>query len=72
MTGLEVLHRGTNGAIPYLAHNLFAERLPIVRVKTGPLCENVDQTETLLKQHGFDVPIERSAVPIRTAASIQA
>jgi hypothetical protein len=72
MTGLEVLHRGTNGAIPYLAHNLFAERLPIVRVKTGPICENVDQIETLLKQHGFDVPIERSAVPIRTAASIQA
>jgi hypothetical protein len=71
MKSIEILHRGTNGAIPYVAHNLFSERLPLVRVKAGPICENMDQIKTLLKQHGYDVPVERSTIPIRPAASIQ-
>jgi hypothetical protein len=67
----EILHRGTNGAIPYVAHNLFSDRLPLVRLKTGPVCENTDQIKGLLKQYGYDVPVEHSAIPIRLAASIQ-
>jgi hypothetical protein len=71
MKRLEVLYRGHNQAIPYLAHNLFSERLPIVRVKAGPMCENVDQVKALLRQYGYDVPVECSIIPIRSAASIQ-
>lgn len=71
MRGTDVLHRGTNHAIPYVAHNLFSDRLPLVRVKAGPMCENVDQIKALLKQYGYDVPVERSTIPIRPAASIQ-
>ena len=72
MKGAEVLHRGTNNAIPYIAHNLFANRLPIVRVKAGPMCEDMKKIDTLLKRHGYDVPIYGSTIPIRPAASIQA
>jgi len=71
MKSMEILHRGTNQSIPYVAHNLFSERLPIVRVKVGPICENLNQIEGLLAQHGYDVPVERSTIPIRSAASIQ-
>lgn len=68
---IEILHRGTNGAIPYVAHNLFSHRLPLVRIKVGPLCEKMDQIKELLSQYGYDVPVERSTIPIRAAASIQ-
>lgn len=71
MKSIEVLHRGTNGAIPYVAHNLFSKRLPLVRIKTGPICEKMHQIKDLLKQYGYEVPIECSTVPIRPAASIQ-
>jgi hypothetical protein len=54
----EVLYRGPHQTIPYIAHNLFAKKLPIVRVKAGPLCENVDQIKALLTQHAYDVPVE--------------
>jgi hypothetical protein len=54
-----------------VAHNLFADELPLVRVKAGPMCENVDQIQALLKQYGYDGPVERSTISIRTAASIQ-
>jgi len=68
---IEILHRGTNGAIPYVAHNLFSDRLPLVRIKAGPICEKMDPIKDLLKQYGYDVPVERSTIPIRPAASIQ-
>lgn len=68
---IEILHRGTNGAIPYVPHNLFSGRLPLVRVKAGPLCESMDQIKRLLKHYGYEVPVERSTIPIRAAASIQ-
>jgi hypothetical protein len=68
---MDILHRGANGAIPYVAHNLFSARLPLVRIKAGPICENMDQIRGLLNQYGYDVPVERSTIPIRPAASIQ-
>lgn len=69
---IEILHRGTNGAIPYVAHDLFSDKLPLVRIKAGPLCERVDQIKDILKQYGYNAPVERSTIPIRSAASIQA
>jgi hypothetical protein len=71
MKNTEVLRRGTNGAIPYVAHNLFSDRLPLIRIKTGPISENIGQITDLLKQYGYDVPVERSTIPIRPASSIQ-
>lgn len=71
MKYMEILYRGTNGAIPYVEHNLFSPRLPLVRIKAGPICEGMDQIKGLLKQYGYDVPVERSTIPIRSAASIQ-
>jgi hypothetical protein len=67
----EILHRGPNATIPYLAHNLFSERLPIVRVKVGPMNENVEAVKAALKKYGYDVPVTKSAVPLRAAASIK-
>jgi len=70
MKSVEILRRGTNGAIPYIAHHLFSERLPLVRIKVGPICEEMDRIKGILKQSGYDVRVERSTIPIRTAASI--
>ena len=67
---VEILHRGINGTIPYVAHNLFSDRLPLVRVKVGPVCESMDQIKDLLKRYSYDVPVERSTIPMRSAASI--
>jgi len=44
MKSTDIRHRGTNGAIPYVAHNLFSNRLPLVRIKVGPI----------LRKHGSD------------------
>lgn len=71
MKTLEIQHRGSKGAIPYVAHDLFSKRLPLVRIKTGPICEKMDQINDLLKQCGYDVPVERSTIPIRSAESIR-
>ena len=67
----EILYRGKNRAIPYVAHNLFFDKLPLVRVKIGPICECMNQIKGLLKQYGYDIPVERSTIPIRAAVSIQ-
>ncbi|MGB7548317.1 MAG: DUF2971 domain-containing protein [Terracidiphilus sp.] len=72
MTNMEILHRGTNNAIPYIAHNLFCERLPITRVKVGPLVEDIAPVEALLKQHGYDVQVTKSVIPLRGVESIRA
>jgi hypothetical protein len=69
--GEEILHRGTNHAIPYIAHNLFCEKLPIVRVKAAPLNEDVEQVKAILEHHGYNVPVNKSTVPLRAAASIK-
>jgi hypothetical protein len=71
MKHVEIRHRGPNNAIPYVAHNLFSEKLPITRVKVGPLVESTEPIKILLKQYGYDVPITKSTVPLRTAASIK-
>lgn len=63
----EVLLRGPNRAIPYIAHNLFSKKLPLVRVKAGPMCESMDQINALLTRYGYHVPVEHSAIPIRPA-----
>lgn len=68
---IEILHRGSNAAIPYVAHNLFSGRLPLVRIKAGPICENMDQIKDISKRYGYDVPVERSTIPIRVSASIR-
>jgi hypothetical protein len=64
MKSVKILYRGTDRAIPYIAHDLFSARLPLVRVKVGPICQNVDKIQGLLKQYGYDVPLERSTVEI--------
>ena len=71
MHQMAVLHRGSNNSIPYLAHNLFSEKIPLVRVKVGPLVEDTDQIQALLQQYGYDVPVSKSAIPLRTAAAIK-
>ena len=68
---IEILRRGTNSAIPYVAHNLFSQKLPLVRIKVGPICEKMDEIKSLLNQYGYNVPVERSTIPIRAAASIK-
>lgn len=67
MKSVEILHRGADSAIPYVAHKLFSDRLPLVRVKAGPICENVEQIKGLLKQCGYDIPVERSKVELWSA-----
>jgi DUF2971 family protein len=62
----KVLHRSPNHSTPYIAHNLFSEKLPLVRVKAGPLCEKIDQIKALLGKYGYSVPVERSVIPIRS------
>ncbi len=71
MKSVEILHRGANNAIPYVAHNLFFDRLPLVRIKAGPICERMNEIEDLLKQYGYNVPVEISKIPLRTPTSIQ-
>ena len=63
----EVLRRGPNREIPYIAHNLFSNKLPLVRVKAGWMCESLEQIDALLTRYGYHVPVEHSAIPIRPA-----
>ena len=66
LTHIAIEHRGAGGQIPYVAHDLFsAERLPIVRVMTGPLCDQHEAVEEMLKKGGYDVPVIRSPSPLR-------
>jgi len=53
--------------IPYVELELQApdtDRLPIVRILTGPRCD-VSAVEAILENHGYDVPISPSQVPVR-------
>lgn len=60
----EVLYRGPNGNIPYLAHKLFKEKLPITEVLVGPLCENITRIEEILHTYGYTVPVTKSTIPL--------
>lgn len=71
MKNEEILYRGPNSTIPYLAHNLFSQRLPLIRVKVGPLNENTDTVKEALHTYGYDIPVAKSAVPLRAATSIK-
>ena len=71
MKQMHVLHRGINNTIPYVAHNLFSNKLPLVRVKVGPMTDNIDQVRTLLTQYGYNIPISKSNISLRTAGSIK-
>jgi hypothetical protein len=52
---------------PYIASNLFQEsgKLPITKVILGPLCTKIDKIGEILKQNGYDIPVEKSAMPLR-------
>jgi hypothetical protein len=69
---VKVEFRGPKNNIPYLASNLFQKnnRLPITRVMTGPLCEDYAKLEAILDSSGYDVPIVRSGIPLRSPDSI--
>jgi hypothetical protein len=72
LTEVTIEHRGPQNQIPYVAHNLFsAERLPIVRVMTGPLCTQHDAVEQMLKDCGYGVPVTKSSSPLRRVDEIR-
>lgn len=58
--GMEIQYRGSQYDTPYLAHNLFSEKLPITQVLAGPLCEDIAQIQELLDKHGYKVPVAHS------------
>lgn len=62
-----VIEHRNPGNKPYIASNLFQKsgKLPITKVILGPLCTKIDEISEILKQNGYDIPIENSAVPLR-------
>lgn len=71
LTHIEIQHRGPKNQIPYVAHNLFCEeRLPIARVMVGPLCEEYETIQEMLKTYGYDVLLSRATSPLRRAYKI--
>lgn len=72
MTHFRILYRGPTGKIPYLAFNFFRDdnRLPITRVRTGPLCESTDEVRRILNAHGYTVSIASSSIPLRDPEKI--
>jgi len=65
LTNITIQHRGTDHNIPYIAHNLFSERLPITQVMLGPSCESCEAIQEMLQKYGYDTPIVRSTGPVR-------
>jgi Protein of unknown function (DUF2971) len=63
-TGIEIQYRGLQHDIPYLAHNLFSEKLPITQILAGPLCQNMAQIHELLNKYGYQVPVIKSDIHI--------
>lgn len=68
-SNITVLYRGANNEVPYVSHNLFAEKLPLVRVEIGPLCNDINQIRDALLQAGYNIPITKSSIPLRTTNS---
>lgn len=58
----EIRFHGAHNEVPYVAHNLFCKKLPITRIKAGPLVEDTESIKRLLSEHEFDVPITRSTI----------
>jgi hypothetical protein len=71
MKDVQILHRGPNNAIPYIAHSLFCKGLPITRVKVGPLTGSTEPIEAFLNNYGCYVPVTKSRIPLRATASIK-
>jgi hypothetical protein len=71
LTQNKVLYRGVNQNIPYLAHNLFQEKLPITHVLAGPLCQHVTQVEEILAKYAYNAAVTKSTIPIRSANEIR-
>ncbi len=71
MKNIEVLHRGADNAIPYVAHNLFTAKLPLVRVRVGPLVTDIGEIESIVKHYGYDIPVSKSNIPLRLATAIK-
>jgi hypothetical protein len=69
--GIEVQYRGAEQHIPYLAHNLFSERLPITEVLVGPFCQDLATIEQLLDTYNCRVPVVMSGIPIRNPNKIR-
>jgi hypothetical protein len=66
-----VKFRGANQNIPYLESDLFAGiRLPITKVRLGPLCPDSDRVRDILTKNGYSVPVEKSAVPFRDTKTL--
>lgn len=57
LTMHQILYRGVDQNTPYLAHNLFQQRLPITQVLAGPACRDVEKIQTVLAIHGYQVPV---------------
>lgn len=68
-----IQYRGPNHNIPYIASNLFrnGKHLPITRVMVGPLCEDQERIEKIIRNCGYQLDISRSAVPLRDPAKIR-
>ncbi len=63
----KILYRGAKKNIPYLESNLFqtSHQLPITRIRTGPLCEHIDEVQRILDTYGYKVPLILSTIPLR-------
>jgi hypothetical protein len=57
LTGIEILYRGADLKIPYLASNLFNKKLPITQILVGSACEVMPQVQELLEKYGHCVPV---------------
>jgi hypothetical protein len=66
MVNAQVMQRGNDPQIPYVAHNLFQERLPITEVMIGPLCIDGERVQELLRRYGHQANVSRSSIPLRS------
>jgi hypothetical protein len=67
-TKIVIKHRGSESSIPYIESDLLQRNglLPITRVMLGPLCTRGEEVEALLASHGYNVPIEKSGIPLKS------
>jgi hypothetical protein len=55
-----------NNDIPYFESNLFCgNKLPIVEIKAGPLCMELERIQAAIEQNGYECPVTRSGIPLR-------
>ena len=66
-----VKFRGASGKVPYFESNLFrAGALPIVEIKTGPLCTEIGRVQDLMKRTGYICPVTKSKAPLRDTRTL--